>query len=219
MAGVARRPRPHYGSGLAPEGAAVPDPLTGILISGTSHTGKSTLAAALGEALGWPVLATDRIARHPGRPWPEVRPHVAEYFTRLTPEAIYQFLLDHHRNMWPGLRRTIAEELAAGRPFVFEGSALRPDYLATLADPQLAAVCLHADPEFLRTRIRAASDYDALAPPQRTLVDAFTDRSLTDNARLIAEARAAGQPCVDAADPAALAAFRDEVIRRAGGSV
>ena len=195
------------------------DRLTGILIAGTSHTGKSTLATALGAALGWPVLATDRIARHPGRPWPEVRPHVAEYFTRLTDPTIYQFLLDHHQNMWPGLERTIAGHRDAGRPFVFEGSALRPEYLAGLATADLALVCLHADPEVLTARIRDESGYAGRDPAARALIDTFTRRSLTDNARLVGAAQSAGQRCLDSADAPALAAFRAEMAARAGGSV
>ena len=39
-----------------------------ILIGGTSHTGKSTLARQLAEELGWNYLSTDQLARHPGRP-------------------------------------------------------------------------------------------------------------------------------------------------------
>jgi 2-phosphoglycerate kinase len=197
----------------------MPNPLTGILIAGTSHAGKSTLAADLGTALGWPVLATDRIARHPGRPWPETRPHVAEYFARLTPETLYQFLLDHHQNMWPGLEAMIAGHRAAGRPFVFEGSALRPEYLATLAPAGIETLCLYAEPDTLRARIHAASAYTSCDPARRKLIDAFTRRSLTDNARFLTAARTAGIRCLDSADPAALASVRAEMAARAGGSV
>lgn len=193
--------------------------LAGILIAGTSHVGKTTLAAALGEALGWPVLATDQIARHPGRPWPETRPHVAEYFARLTPETIYQFLLDHHQNMWPGLEAMIAGHRAAGRPFVFEGSALRPEYLAALAPAGIETLCLHAAPDFLTERIRTESAYASRTPDHRALIDAFLRRSLTDNARLRATAETAGMRVIDAADPTALAAFRAEIAARAAGSV
>lgn len=40
-----------------------------ILIGGASHTGKSTLAQALASHLGWNYRSTDKLARHPGRPW------------------------------------------------------------------------------------------------------------------------------------------------------
>lgn len=39
-----------------------------LLIGGTSHTGKSTLAAAWAEAHGARVVHTDLLKRHPGRP-------------------------------------------------------------------------------------------------------------------------------------------------------
>lgn len=40
-----------------------------ILIGGSSHAGKSTLAQALAAELGWSYGSTDKRARHPGRPW------------------------------------------------------------------------------------------------------------------------------------------------------
>ncbi len=40
-----------------------------LLIGGTSHVGKSTLAARLASSLGWSTRSTDQLARHPGRPW------------------------------------------------------------------------------------------------------------------------------------------------------
>ena len=40
-----------------------------LLIGGTSHVGKSTLAQLLALKLGWNYRSTDKLARHPGRPW------------------------------------------------------------------------------------------------------------------------------------------------------
>ncbi len=42
--------------------------MSGILIAGSSHVGKSTFAARLTKALGWSLISTDSLARHPGRP-------------------------------------------------------------------------------------------------------------------------------------------------------
>ncbi len=103
---------------------------TGLLIFGSSHVGKTTLAERIGQATAWPVLSSDKMARHPGRPWPVVRAPVAEYYERLTDETIYWFLRTHYENMWPLIGRAIDAERQAGRHFVLEGSALRPDYLA-----------------------------------------------------------------------------------------
>lgn len=72
-----------------------------LLIFGTSHVGKSTLANRLGEALGWQMTSTDSLARHPGRPWPEVKAPVAEYYSSLSDETISWFPRAHHENMRP----------------------------------------------------------------------------------------------------------------------
>ncbi len=54
-----------------------------ILIGGSSHVDKSTLAQSLTAKLGWNYLSTDNLARHPGRPWvnadgKSIREHVIE---------------------------------------------------------------------------------------------------------------------------------------------
>ena len=53
-----------------------------VLIGGTSHVGKSTVARALATSLGFRHVSTDRLARHPGRPWTTTRPHVREHYAR-----------------------------------------------------------------------------------------------------------------------------------------
>jgi len=40
-----------------------------ILLGGTSCVGKSSLGQSLASSLGWDLLSTDQLARHPGRPW------------------------------------------------------------------------------------------------------------------------------------------------------
>jgi hypothetical protein len=49
-----------------------------VLIGGTSNVGKSTLAQAVAERLGFEYLSTDGLARHPGRPWPPSSPRLSE---------------------------------------------------------------------------------------------------------------------------------------------
>lgn len=54
-----------------------------ILIGGSSHVGKSTFAQSLATHFGWSYCSTDKLARHPGRPWQnkgqEVPKHVADH--------------------------------------------------------------------------------------------------------------------------------------------
>jgi hypothetical protein len=179
-------------------------PCTLLLIFGTSHTGKSTLAARLGAALGWPVTSTDMLARHPGRPWPEVRPQVAEFYASLTDPTILWFLHVHHENMRPLLLRTIADAAAAGTGAILEGSALRPGYVAGVDRRQALAVGLHAPPGFLRARMEAESGHARQDEPRRHLIERFITRSLADNEAIVAEARRLGLRLVDVSDPGAL---------------
>ena len=74
-----------------------------ILIGGSSHTGKSTLGQALAAKLGWSYLATDKLARHPGRPWVGINgqaipAHVVEHYRDLSAEALLLDVLSHYTN-------------------------------------------------------------------------------------------------------------------------
>lgn len=180
-----------------------------LLICGTSHVGKSTLAASLGSALGWPVFSTDKMARHPGRPWENTKPHVLEFYAQLSDQTIYTLLRHHHQNMWPGIDHFIKDRLRDGQSFILEGSALRPE---TLGRRAANTVCLVADADFLRQRIKARSKYDEHTPELRNAIDKFIKRSLQDNAAHHAEAGANNIPCIDVTRPDSLDAYQTSFI-------
>lgn len=190
-------------------------PLHAILIAGTSHVGKSTLAGKLAGRLGWASMSTDGLGRHPGRPWLGVPAPVIEFYERLTPETIHWFLKVHHENMWRQVRPMIEAERAAGRRFVLEGAALRPEYVAPLLSDEVFGVLLHAPDDFLLKRMRAASGYETRAPAERIPIDAFIDRSLRENAALRDAAREVGLRMVDVSDEQAMATLFDELVSRA----
>ena len=183
-----------------------------ILISGSSHVGKTTLAKRLGQTLDWPLISTDDLARHPGRPWPQVRDPVAEFYSRLSPETIHWFLKVHHENMWPNIKRLIDDTLRSKGRVIVEGSALRPEYAATCVSDQVVAVCLYAQPEVLRDRMRSESDYAQAEKPRIEIIDSFIDRSLRDNAEIRTAAETHGLRSVDASEPAAASALFDELV-------
>ncbi|WP_026792205.1 AAA family ATPase [Pleomorphomonas oryzae] len=195
----------------------MPTPIQAILIAGTSHVGKSTLAEKLAERLGWNGLSTDKLGRHPGRPWLGVPAPVTEFYERLTPETIHWFLKVHHENMWRQVRPMIEAERAAGRRFVLEGAALRPEYIAPLLTDEMVGVLLHADDGFLLARMRAAASYEGRDAGERRIIDAFIDRSIRENAALMAASQEVGLRMVDAADAHAVAALADELVERAAG--
>jgi 2-phosphoglycerate kinase len=191
-------------------------PISAILITGTSHTGKTTLASRLADKLGWNLFSTDKLARHPGRPWPAVPPAVAEYYANLSSESIYWFLRVHHENMWPLIKERIEAETLTGTPFIFEGSALRPEYIA--AFPDAAKVCLYAEADFLRDRIRKEAQYAEAGEHQRQLIDKFIERSLKDNALMREGAEAHEVMLVDAADTEAVNELFNTLIEKAVSS-
>ncbi|MCM5557569.1 AAA family ATPase [Pleomorphomonas sp. JP5] len=193
----------------------MPFSLQAILIGGTSHVGKSTLADRLAERLGWARLSTDGLGRHPGRPWQDAPAPVLEFYERLSPETIHWFLGVHHENMWRQLRPMIEAERAAGRPFVLEGAALRPAFVAPLLTTQVFGVLLHAPDAFLVERMRTAAAYETRGAAERVPIDAFIDRSLRENAALLAEAQEVGLRVVDASDAQAVADLVDELASRA----
>jgi len=184
----------------------------GLVIGGSSHCGKSTLAQRVSEALDWRVKSTDALGRHPGRPWPSIPAPVEEFYETLSDDTIYWFLRVHHTNLWPLLARTIAEEKTAGGGYVLEGSALRPENLATLNDAELRAVCLFADPEFLAERMKRASGYGQQDARQKRLIDKFITRSLRDSVELQEAAKAHDWWLIDVADATGLESATEQLI-------
>ena len=156
-----------------------------ILIGGTSHVGKSTLAWHLGELLGWQTISTDSLARHPGRPWrtpPErVPPPVAEHYQSLLPAELLADVLRHYRTLWPTVARSITQRDA---PRVVEGSALWPEWVATAVSDDVRALWLTASDDFLRQRIHESSGFNQADDEQQALIRKFVARTLLYNQRM-----------------------------------
>ncbi|MEO1746135.1 MAG: hypothetical protein AAFR13_06350 [Pseudomonadota bacterium] len=184
---------------------ALPTGVRVLLIFGTSHVGKTTLAKKVAAARSWDHVSTDALARFPGRPWPTVRPAVAEYYTRLSAEAMYWFHTNHHRNMWPLVQSRIDRAVASGNGLVLEGSALRPEFLPGSFDERVAAIGLHASARWLRQRIEDNSDYASREAAEQAMIDAFIARSVRDDAAIIETAQEHGFALTDAADSDAIA--------------
>ncbi|MEH6678389.1 hypothetical protein [Phenylobacterium sp.] len=166
--------------------------------------GKSTLANRVGDAWRARVTSTDKLGRHPGRPWPKLSPPVEEYYSRLTDETIYWFLQVHHQNIWPVVERRIALERETPGRFVLEGSALRPELIATLDVSDLLVVGLFADPDFLRNRMEIESQYAEQDEHRKALISRFIARSLRDNDEIIRDAERLKLPLLDVANSASL---------------
>ena len=100
-----------------------------ILIGGASLSGKTSLAAKLSEELGWEVVATDYLARHPGRPWrvdgSEVPWHVVDHFLSLSPAELLADVLRHYRSLTHRIRDLVTGDR---KGIIVEGSAVLPEF-------------------------------------------------------------------------------------------
>lgn len=174
-----------------------------ILIGGASHTGKSTLAAVISRQLGWSLLSTDRLGRHPGRPWSTgdraVPGHVSDYYLSQQAEELLQDVLKYRRSMWPTIDHIIANRLnsADADPLIVEGAALLPECVSKIESPSVQAVFLTADPELICGRIRSSASYETKEKEERKLIDRFIERSLLFNEHVRRTARLGSVELID----------------------
>jgi 2-phosphoglycerate kinase len=175
-----------------------------VLIGGPSNVGKSTVAQGLADRLGWSYVSTDKLARHPGRPWlpdgsPVTKPYVVDHFRSLSVDELFTAVVEHYTRMWPGIEQLVrahATDPAAGR-LVLEGSALWPPNVATLEIPGVAAFWLTAPSELLRARMYAGSRYGERTADEQSLVDKFLGRAVLYNERMADALTRLGQSSVD----------------------
>lgn len=179
-----------------------------ILIGGSSHVGKTTVAKSLATALGWTHISSDSLARHPGRPWrpaPEKVPdHVAQHYLTLTVDELIEDVLHHYKtNVWPKVEAIITSQIndPSSNGIVLEGSAIWPDFFTTNLDPKtIKALWLTATEEIFRNRIHTESSYNTKTPRERKLIDKFLDRTLTYNERMVDSSRRCGLILLDVQD-------------------
>lgn len=178
-----------------------------LLIGGTSHVGKSTLAMQMAETLGWSQLSTDQLSRHPGRPWRDdgssLPADVVEYYSDLSAEQQLQSVLEHYRqNVYPIADAVIRSHLnnSFDPRLVFEGSALLPDQVLATPHDRLASVWLTEPDEAITTRIREASHFEHRTMVEKQLIEAFLQRSTAMNGMITAAAARHGAPCMNFED-------------------
>ncbi len=156
-----------------------------LLIGGTSHVGKSTLASQMAETLGWDLLSTDQLARHPGRPWRndgEVLPEdVVAYYTQPDASRILAMVVAHYRkNVGPIVNAIIKSRVnnAYDRGLVLEGSAILPEQFGANLPPEVLSCWLTAPEEMIEQRIKTNAAYEQRSDHERRYIDAFVVRSL-----------------------------------------
>jgi 2-phosphoglycerate kinase len=164
-----------------------------LLIGGASHTGKSTLARSLGEHFNWNYCATDKLARHPGRPWQpqftDIPKHVVDHYYLLSATELIEDVVNHyHQNVWPQIAEIVTTQVIdrQDQGTIIEGSALLPELVNTLKLDNITRIWLTASDEFLRQRIYLSSQYSSKSTEEKMLIDKFWERNCLLNDRIIA---------------------------------
>lgn len=178
-----------------------------LLIGGPSHVGKSTLAQSLASHLRWNYCSTDKLARHPGRPWQakskEIPKHVADHYQLLSADELIEDVLYHYRkNVWPLIKDIVTSHAtdASSEKMVIEGSALLPELVVTLNFDNISTIWLTASNEFLRRRIYTASQYETKSLYEKMLIDKFSERNRLYNDRITDAANRLGLVSLDVED-------------------
>jgi 2-phosphoglycerate kinase len=189
-----------------------------VLIGGTSNVGKSTVGRAVADRLGVEHRSTDKLARHPGRPWRtperEVPPHVAEHYGSLSVDEMIASVLDHYERLWPRVEELITTHTSTG--LVLEGSALWPVRVAALTAPRVGAVWLTADDAVIRRRVHEAGGYSSATAGERHLMDRFLARTGRYQELMLAAVDELGLDLLDAGGGRSAASLADSVLAAVG---
>jgi len=177
-----------------------------ILIGGSSNVGKTTLAQTLALKLGWSHISTDSLGRHPGRPWrvkqKDVPEHTVEHYISLSISGLLTDVLNHYKNLLPDIETfiTVHDSDVSTGGLILEGSALWPEFIATLPIENLAAVWLTASDNFFRKRIYKESQYKEVSDQGKLLIQKFLGRTILYNKVMMAEVKKLGLMSINVED-------------------
>ena len=182
----------------------VEDNLRVILIGGSSHTGKSSVAKIMSERLGYSFLSTDSLARHPGRPWRtsakrKIPEHIVEHYSKLAVEELFDDVLRHYRRVWETVKEIIALYIThpAYERLIIEGSAIWPGFVAGQNYQNVESIWLTAGKSQFQDRIYRESDYEHVSNVEKYLIDKFLKRTQYFNQKMMAEIRQRNMKCIE----------------------
>ena len=191
-----------------------------ILIGGSSHAGKSTLSKALAAKLGWNYIATDSLARHPGRPWASangtVKDRVAEHYRTLSVESLLTDVLSHYRiNILPQVKALVDSYVLdlSTKCTIVEGSALYPSFVTDSINNSVRAIWLTLSDRLFQTRIFRESNYDRLDKDKQYLVQKFLARTLLYNRRMQQEVKRLGLNSINVESTSTVEQLADRCLK------
>ena len=193
-----------------------------VLIGGSSHVGKSTLSRLLAAKLDCSCLATDSLARHPGRPWltknnQVIKENVVGHYRTLSVEDLLTDVLCHYQtNVIPQIE-TIANYHRLERStdcIIIEGSALWPGFVTNLVDHNsIQGIWLTASDRCFATRIFSESNFYRVDEGKQYLIQKFLDRTLLYNRRIQEEVKRLGLISINVESTATVEKLADRCIK------
>ena len=167
------------------------------IIGGTSHTGKTTLGKAIANSLSGDYIATDSLAKHPGRPWVSannktVKKHVAEHYRNLSiPELVTDVLRHYAGNVLPKIETLVQTYSdSANQCLVMEGSALFPTLVKDLVDREdVRGIFLVSNYSCLKNRVFVNSNFYSVGKAEQYLIYKFLQRTWFYNQLVINESK------------------------------
>ena len=187
-----------------------------ILIGGSSHAGKSTLAQYAAAKLGWNYLSTDKLARHPGKPWMQdnkkiIPNHVVEHYQNLSSEELFLDVISHYeKNVLPQIENIVRSE----EYLIVEGSALYPGLVKNLVrENGVKAIWLTGGDYLFQNRILKESNFhNNVGKDEKYLIQKFLDRTLLYNKRMINLIEHLGFICIDVESTSTLEELTNKCI-------
>ncbi len=141
-------------------------------------------------------MSTDRLAKHPGRPWDtklgiDPPPHIITHYQANTTVDLTDLLLAHFATMRDVVSDAVTTHLHTSPGVVIEGSALWPGMDVTPALPVFSR-WLVVDDDHLWRRMQTQSHYSQQPRRIQALIEAFHDRSISYQQRLVHELHTCG---------------------------
>jgi 2-phosphoglycerate kinase len=187
-----------------------------ILIGGSSHVGKTTLARFLAQRPGWKHVSTDSLARHPGRPWQtppmSVPAHVSEHYLSLTVDELMDSVLAHYRKMGPMIHALITAHSSGPVRLVLEGSALWPQSVAAVDLPGVAGIWLTTGDDLFASRIYRESRFDEPDATGKALIAKFLERTRRYDREMMASVKRLGLPHLNVETTPSIDALADACL-------
>ncbi|MBO2455186.1 AAA family ATPase [Actinomadura barringtoniae] len=164
--------------------------VTLVLVGGLPGVGKSTLAGALAEQLGWALISSDRLRKESAGIPPEhaaAAPFGTGLYDQPSTSRTYATLLDHARRLLARGESVVLDASWTDRLHREAAEALATDLHATLVQLRCEAPADVAA-QRLRTRPRGYSDADhAVAAAMAGRADAWPEASTIDTDRPVEE--------------------------------